>query len=286
MIIIKISGGLGNQLFKLNKALEINKNYKNLYLDLFSYESDKYKRDYHFYNDLDQLKILSPNQKRLLKDVVEIIKNPLHDNGIYYKHDDNNMLHAYALVMGPENSLYNFGYYLFEINYPKDYPYSPPRLKYLTNNGYTRFHPNLYRTGKVCLSILNTWRGEQWTSCQTIRSVLLTLVTLFHNKPLLNEPGITERFKDFKKYNKIIEYENYKTAILSVLNGKIKNSAIEEFKTIINENFEKNKEKIEKQLEEKSKKPKKNVHISIYNNMESVIDYNNVYNNFKEMLNK
>ncbi len=138
------------------------------------------------------------NQKRLLKDVVEIIKNPLHDNGIYYKHDDNNMLHAYALVMGPENSLYNFGYYLFEINYPKDYPYSPPRLKYLTNNGYTRFHPNLYRTGKVCLSILNTWRGEQWTSCQTIRSVLLTLVTLFHNKPLLNEPGITGRFKDFK----------------------------------------------------------------------------------------
>ena len=226
------------------------------------------------------------NQKRLLKDVVEIIKNPLHDNGIYYKHDDNNMLHAYALVMGPENSLYNFGYYLFEINYPKDYPYSPPRLKYLTNNGYTRFHPNLYRTGKVCLSILNTWRGEQWTSCQTIRSVLLTLVTLFHNKPLLNEPGITERFKDFKKYNKIIEYENYKTAILSVLNGKIKNPAVEEFKTIINENFEKNKEKIEKQLEEKSKKPKKNVHISIYNNMESVIDYNNVYNNFKEMLNK
>ena len=51
MIIIKISGGLGNQLFKLNKALDINKSYKNLYLDLFSYESDKYKRDYHFYNE-------------------------------------------------------------------------------------------------------------------------------------------------------------------------------------------------------------------------------------------
>ena len=73
MIIIKISGGLGNQLFKLNKALEINKNYKNLYLDLFSYESDKYKRDYHFYNDLDQLKILSPNQKRLLNKTKKIL---------------------------------------------------------------------------------------------------------------------------------------------------------------------------------------------------------------------
>ena len=226
------------------------------------------------------------NQKRLLKDVIEIIKNPLHDNGIYYKHDENDMLHAYALIMGPENSLYNFGYYFFEINFPKDYPYSPPKLKYLTNNGYTRFHPNLYRTGKVCLSILNTWRGEQWTSCQTIRSVLLTLVTLFHNKPLLNEPGITEKFKDFKKYNKIIEYENYKTAIISVLNGKIKHPVVNEFKSVIEENFKKNKEKITEQLGKNKSKTKKKIHISIYNNMESMIDYDTLYQHFEDVKNK
>ena len=81
---------------------------------------------------------------------------------------------------------------MFEFNFPTNYPMSPPKLNYLTNDGSTRFHPNLYRNGKVCLSVLNTWRGEGWTSCQTIRSVLLILVTLFHNKPLLNEPGITE----------------------------------------------------------------------------------------------
>ena len=226
------------------------------------------------------------NQKRLLKDVIEIIKNPLHDNGIYYKHDENDMLHAYALIMGPENSLYNFGYYFFEINFPKDYPYSPPKLKYLTNNGYTRFHPNLYRTGKVCLSILNTWRGEQWTSCQTIRSVLLTLVTLFHNKPLLNEPGITEKFKDFKKYNKIKKYENYKTAIISVLNGKIKHPVVNEFKSVIEENFKKNKEKITEQLGKNKSKTKKKIHISIYNNMESMIDYDTLYQHFEDVKNK
>ena len=67
----------------------------------------------------------------------------------------------------------------------------------MTCDGATRFHPNLYRNGKVCLSILNTWKGEQWTSCQTIRSILLTLITLFHNKPLLNEPGFTEKSSDF-----------------------------------------------------------------------------------------
>ena len=149
------------------------------------------------------------SQKRLLKDVVDLIKNPLSDQGIYYIHDEDNMKKGYALVFGPSDTIYQFGSYLFEFNYPNDYPFSPPKLQYCTNNGKTRFNPNLYRNGKVCISILNTWKGEQWTSCQTIRSVLLTLVTLLHNKPLTNEPGFTETHPLNEKYNKIIEYENY-----------------------------------------------------------------------------
>ena len=74
----------------------------------------------------------------------------------------------------------------------------------------------LYRNGKVCLSVLNTWRGEGWTSCQTIRSVLLILVTLFHNKPLLNEPGITEKHRSFIPYNKIITYRNVEHSMLNL----------------------------------------------------------------------
>ena len=184
------------------------------------------------------------------------------------------MLKGYALIVGPEDTLYSNGYYLFEFNYPKDYPYSPPKLKYLTNNGNTRFHPNLYRTGKVCLSILNTWRGEQWTSCQTIRTVLLTLVTLFHNKPLLNEPGITEKYKDFKKYNEIIQFENYKTAIIGILQNKVAISYKKMFEPIIINDFKKNKEKIKEKLDKHiQNNKKKEVKISIYNNMTSLIDY-------------
>ena len=81
--------------------------------------------------------------------------------------------------------------FFFKFRYPDDYPYSPPHVEFLTNNDKVRFNPNLYRNGKVCISILNTWTGPQWSSCQNISSVLLTLVTLFHNKPLLNEPGLT-----------------------------------------------------------------------------------------------
>ena len=34
------------------------------------------------------------NQKRLLRDVVSLIKSPLTSNGIYYSHDEDNMLNT------------------------------------------------------------------------------------------------------------------------------------------------------------------------------------------------
>ena len=101
------------------------------------------------------------NQKRLLRDVAKMIKNPLTDNGIYYVHDSENMLKGYAIIFGPDDSLYRYGCYMFEFTYPTDYPFVPPKVTYLTNDGKTRFNPNLYRNGKVCISLLNTWKGEQ-----------------------------------------------------------------------------------------------------------------------------
>ena len=138
---------------------------------------------------------------RLLKDVKQIIKNPLTDNGIYYIHDDTNMMKGYALIIGPEDTPYFGGYYFFQINIPTDYPHSPPVLEYLTNDGVTRFHPNFYKSKRVCLSMINTWRGEQWTSCLTIKSILLTLLSIMDSQPMLHEPGVTEKHQDYNNYH-------------------------------------------------------------------------------------
>ena len=153
--------------------------------------------------------IQSTNAKRLIKDIKDILKNPLHNEGVFYQHDTDEMLKGYAMIIGPTHGVYANGIYFFKFNFPTDYPFSPPSVEYCTNDGTTRFNPNLYRQGKVCLSILNTWEGDSWTSCQTIRSVLLQLLLLFHDKPLLNEPGVTINHKDFKNYHDIIEYKNY-----------------------------------------------------------------------------
>lgn len=171
-------------------------------------------------NDVETTPIHPTNAKRLIKDITDICKNPLQDEGIYYQHDTDDMLKGYAMIIGPAHGLYANGIYFFIFNFPTDYPFSPPIVEYCTNDGITRFNPNLYRQGKVCLSILNTWDGDSWTSCQSIRSVLLQLLLLFHDKPLLNEPGITKTHTDFKKYHEIIQYKNFYFSIYSQVTKK------------------------------------------------------------------
>ena len=230
------------------------------------------------------------NIKRLQKDIIDIIRNPLTDNGIYYSHDDTNMLKGYAVVFGPDDSIYRYGAYIFEFNFPTNYPYSPPKLNYMTNDGLTRFHPNLYRNGKVCISILNTWKGEQWTSCQTIRSILLMLVTLLHNKPLLNEPGIKETHSSFKPYNKIITYKNLEIAILRNVTMKNKyNDIIQNLLIYHKKHIQENKDKILEYIGSlKNKKEFKNGPVeqktSIYG-MKIIVDYEKLYNDFVNYFN-
>jgi ubiquitin-protein ligase len=65
--------------------------------------------------------------QRLLKDIKQIIKHPLTDNGIFYSHDETDMLKGYAMIIGPEGTPYFGGYYFFKFNFPTDYPYSPHR---------------------------------------------------------------------------------------------------------------------------------------------------------------
>jgi ubiquitin-protein ligase len=156
---------------------------------------------------------------RLLSDVREIMKNPLHSNGIYYSHDDTDMLSGWAMIVGPEDTPYFGGFYFFKFQFPTDYPYSPPIVTCHTKCGRIRFNPNLYTSGKVCISILNTWRGEPWSSCQTISTVLLTLCTVFCKNPILNEPGLRLDNPDSKPYNEILEYANIKISICEVVNN-------------------------------------------------------------------
>ncbi|KEG13467.1 ubiquitin-conjugating enzyme protein [Trypanosoma grayi] len=85
---------------------------------------------------------------------------------------------------GPQGTPYAPGIYKAELRFPRDFPMEPPVFKVLSSI----WHPNVYTDGKVCISILHP-PGEdemnteetammRWTPIQTIRSVLLSVVSL------------------------------------------------------------------------------------------------------------
>jgi ubiquitin-conjugating enzyme E2 Z len=222
---------------------------------------------------------------RLLKDVKHILKNPLTENGIYYIHDDTDMMKGYALIIGPSDTPYFGGNYFFEFNYPGDYPHSPPKVKYWTNGNNVRFNPNLYTCGKVCVSLLNTWRGDQWTSCQSISTVLLTLCTLLCKDPLLNEPGVNKGHHDMISYDEIIQYSNIDIAVCDIIEKKngVFMPFFENFYPFVKENFLKNYDKLLEFTETKNNEmdsKSKEFRTGFYG-MRINVDYNKVIERLK-----
>lgn len=126
-------------------------------------------------------------QQRILAEIKAVAT--LEPSGIFYRADDSNICLGRALIFGPEDSVYHHFPCVFGIEFSPDYPFEPPKVRFETSDGKTRFHPNLYVGGKVCLSILGTWQGPAWTSAMSLSTVLLTIQSLLDRDPALHEPG-------------------------------------------------------------------------------------------------
>lgn len=88
------------------------------------------------------------------------------------------------------------------------------------HSGGLRLNPNLYNSGKVCLSLLNTWSGdknEKWIpGTSTMLQVLVSIQGLILNtKPYFNEPGHAPTSGSVAGEKRSLQY-NESTFILSL----------------------------------------------------------------------
>jgi len=151
---------------------------------------------------------ISKVNRRIMMDIKGVDDEETKSLRIYYSPSDSHALRGTALIFGPEGSIYHDLPILLEIEFPSDYPFTNPKVKFVTSDGLTRFHPNLYVEGKVCLSILGTWQGPSWTSVMTLRTVLLSIMGLLDEEPLLHEPGYASRkgTQMSKDYSELVEH--------------------------------------------------------------------------------
>ena len=84
-----------------------------------------------------------------------------------------------ATIIGPEKTPYESGVFKLEILFPNNYPFKPPKIKFITRI----FHPNINRYGNICLDILD----KQWSPALTINKVLLSISSLLSD-PNADDP--------------------------------------------------------------------------------------------------
>ncbi|XP_044497166.1 probable ubiquitin-conjugating enzyme E2 24 [Mangifera indica] len=176
--------------FQLAKACQNQDHFKQF--DMVSDCSD------HHFLDASKGSALSQVKRTWMKKVQQewsILEENLPET-IYVRIYEERMDLLRAAIIGAPATPYHDGLFFFDIFLPPEYPYEPPLVHY--HSGGLRVNPNLYESGKVCLSLLNTWTGtgtEVWNPGRsTILQVLLSLQALVLNeKPYFNEAGYDQQ---------------------------------------------------------------------------------------------
>lgn len=159
-------------------------------------------------------------ERNTLKRIISEISSfktglPLNYESTIWLRMSKSHMHLFSFIIsGPKDTPYENGLFEFHVFLPKDYPLVPPHiLLATTGNGSVRFNPNLYNSGKVCLSLLGTWLGEEsemWNpKASTFLQVLVSIQSLiFVEDPYYNEPGYEREMNTVKGYNNNKKYNN------------------------------------------------------------------------------
>ncbi|XP_048191307.1 ubiquitin-conjugating enzyme E2 2-like [Perognathus longimembris pacificus] len=99
------------------------------------------------------------------------------------------IFHWQATIIGPEDTPYQGGVFFLSIHFPVDYPFRPPKITFTTRI----YHPNIGRSGNICLDILKS----EWSPALTISKVLLSICSLLYN-PNPDDPYVPEIAKVFR----------------------------------------------------------------------------------------
>ncbi|KAK3121182.1 hypothetical protein QOZ80_8BG0647740 [Eleusine coracana subsp. coracana] len=122
----------------------------------------------------------------------KILKNDLPAGTIYVRAFEDRMDLLRAAMVGACGTPYHDGLFFFDLHLPPSYPDSPPQVSYRSFG--LRVNPNLYKSGTVCLSLLNTFGGdgtELWSpESSTLLQVLVSIQGLVLTaQPYYNETG-------------------------------------------------------------------------------------------------
>jgi hypothetical protein len=132
------------------------------------------------------------------------------------------------------------------------------------------------------LSILNTWGESTWSQVQRLSSVVETIrAHLFHDKPLINEPGYSDKDPMNEIYSRMLYYQNLNFNVYSNIVQTPKYA--EPFKQLMKENFLKNKDYFQKYIDDNKYLHNKLENIR-YDSQVIIYNFEQLEKKFKEII--
>jgi ubiquitin-conjugating enzyme E2 D/E len=131
---------------------------------------------------------------RIQKELSLLMKDP-PDNCSAGPVDDD-IFHWEGTIMGPTETVYEGGVFNLDIQFPKNYPFKPPKVRFQTKI----YHPNINSGGFICLDIFK----DNWSPALTISKVLLSICSLLTD-PNPDDPLVVDIADEYvnerEKYN-------------------------------------------------------------------------------------
>lgn len=121
------------------------------------------------------------SQGRIKAELEAITLDPPSNCSAAPENDD--VFHWTATIIGPTGSVYEGGIFNLSIEFPPNYPFKPPKIRFITKI----YHPNINMSGGICLDILK----DQWSPALTISKVLISICSLLDD-PNPDDPLVPE----------------------------------------------------------------------------------------------
>ncbi|GMH07634.1 hypothetical protein Nepgr_009474 [Nepenthes gracilis] len=135
--------------------------------------------------------------KRLQSELMALMMSG--DPGISAFPEEDNILKWKGTIHGSKDTVFEGTEYRLSLNFPADYPFKPPKVKFDTRC----FHPNVDVYGNICLDILQ----DQWSSAYDVGTILLSIQSLLGepniSSPLNNEAAAL--WGNQEEYRKMVE---------------------------------------------------------------------------------
>ncbi|GLD91957.1 hypothetical protein PINS_up000490 [Pythium insidiosum] len=130
--------------------------------------------------------------RRLTKELAEFEKNSPDWCTVGSVDDD--LMHWNAMVAGPEDSPYSGGVFSLDLQFPNEYPFKAPKIRFLTKV----YHPNIKTSsGEICADIIN----ENWAPTLNVLHCLQAIKQILEQPDVDNplEPEIARQLQSDKE---------------------------------------------------------------------------------------